>query len=91
MSNLMSLSLSMPVLKRISTILAAGMLLAGCTTAELAIDLIKKNQKNKEEIATSQNGGVVAAPRYKIGDPYKVAGVWYYPERDLSYDETGIG
>ena len=50
MSNMMSLSLSMPVLKRISTILAAGMLLAGCTTAELAIDLIKKNQKNKEEI-----------------------------------------
>jgi len=91
MSNLMSLTLSMPVLKRISTTLAAGMLLAGCTTAELAIDLIKKNQKNKEEIATSQNGGVVAAPRYKIGDPYKVAGVWYYPERDLSYDETGIG
>ena len=34
---------------------------------------------------------MVAAPRYKIGDPYNVGGVWYYPARDLTYDETGIG
>jgi peptidoglycan lytic transglycosylase len=27
---------------------------------------------------------------YKIGDPYKIGGVWYYPAEDLSYDETGI-
>ena len=26
-----------------------------------------------------------------IGDPYNIAGIWYYPERDLTYDETGIG
>lgn len=80
--------------KRFGLIALVGMLLAGCTTAELAIDLIKKNQKSKakrEQAAQIENGGVVAAPRYKIGDPYKVAGVWYYPERDLSYDETGIG
>ena len=31
------------------------------------------------------------APRYKVGNPYKVAGIWYYPERNLTYDETGIG
>ena len=29
--------------------------------------------------------------RFKIGTPYKVGGIWYYPERDLTYDETGIG
>ena len=28
---------------------------------------------------------------YKIGDPYEVAGVWYYPREDLQYDQTGIG
>ena len=33
----------------------------------------------------------MAAPRYKVGKPYEVAGVWYYPERDLTYDYTGIG
>ena len=34
---------------------------------------------------------VRGAPRYKIGNPYQVAGIWYYPDRDLAYDETGIG
>ena len=33
----------------------------------------------------------MAAPRYKVGNPYKIGGIWYYPERDLTYDETGIG
>lgn len=72
----------------------AGGVLGGCTTAELAIDLVKKS--NREQQTTRQTeelaaGTVVAKPRYKVGDPYSVGGVWYYPARDLSYDETGIG
>jgi rare lipoprotein A len=27
---------------------------------------------------------------YKVGQPYQVNGVWYYPAEDFSYDETGI-
>lgn len=27
---------------------------------------------------------------YKVGSPYQIAGVWYYPAEDYSYDETGI-
>jgi len=27
---------------------------------------------------------------YKIGTPYQIGGVWYYPSEDLKYDETGI-
>ncbi len=27
---------------------------------------------------------------YKIGTPYKIAGVWYHPKEDWTYDETGI-
>jgi peptidoglycan lytic transglycosylase len=27
---------------------------------------------------------------YKIGNPYQVNGVWYYPAEDFNYDETGI-
>jgi rare lipoprotein A len=27
---------------------------------------------------------------YKIGKPYQVAGVWYYPKEDENYDQTGI-
>jgi rare lipoprotein A len=28
--------------------------------------------------------------RYKVGSPYEVQGVWYYPQEDPLYDETGI-
>ena len=80
-------------LRRWLPLLFAGVVLAGCTTAELAIDMVKKSQKKKqiEESAVQMAAGtVVAAPRYKIGDPYQVGGVWYYPERNLTYDKTGI-
>ena len=60
-------------------------LMQGCSSLELAVDLYKKQKRKTTE------GAVVAAPRYKIGNPYEVAGVWYYPERDLTYDQTGIG
>ncbi|HAE08841.1 MAG TPA: septal ring lytic transglycosylase RlpA family protein, partial [Alphaproteobacteria bacterium] len=74
--------------KKIIGVLFAGLILQGCTSAELAIDMFKKHQRN----AVSESlTNVVAAPRYKVGDPYNIAGVWYYPERDLTYDETGIG
>jgi rare lipoprotein A len=62
-----------------------SMMLQGCSSVELAIDLYKKQKRETTEDV------VVAAPRYKVGNPYKVAGVWYYPERDLTYDDTGIG
>ena len=27
---------------------------------------------------------------YKVGAPYQMNGIWYYPALDLSYDETGV-
>lgn len=88
-------------------VLLGGFLLQGCTTAELAVELIKKTKKTnvaeKEDnddvnwkVGKATKDGVndnevKAAPRYKIGNPYQVAGIWYYPDRDLAYDETGIG
>jgi rare lipoprotein A len=27
---------------------------------------------------------------YKVGTPYQISGVWYYPKEDPFYDETGI-
>ena len=29
-------------------------------------------------------------PIYKVGDPYKINGKWYYPAVDYQYDEVGI-
>jgi len=34
--------------------------------------------------------GLPTSGIYKIGKPYQVKGVWYYPKEDFSYDETGI-
>lgn len=31
-----------------------------------------------------------ANPIYKVGNPYQVAGLWYYPREQPDYDETGI-
>ena len=30
------------------------------------------------------------AGNYKVGTPYQISGVWYYPKEDPFYDETGI-
>ncbi|MGU9962297.1 MAG: septal ring lytic transglycosylase RlpA family protein [Candidatus Puniceispirillales bacterium WSBS_2018_MAG_OTU23] len=64
-----------------SIVIVFTFLLSGCSTFEVAIDLAKKS---------ARSGNVVAEPRYKVGNPYEVLDVWYYPERDLNYDETGI-
>jgi peptidoglycan lytic transglycosylase len=29
-------------------------------------------------------------PMYKVGDPYQIGGVWYYPAVDYNYDESGV-
>ena len=29
-------------------------------------------------------------PKYKIGNPYKINGKWYYPAVNYNYDETGV-
>jgi len=43
---------------------------------------------------TRSGGGAVAAPNangfYKIGNPYRIDGAWYYPAVDWSYNKTGI-
>ena len=70
------------------------LLLAGCSTLELTVDLIKKSKKRAQQVEIAkavEEGAITANPVYKIGNPYQVGGVWYYPERDLAYDETGIG
>jgi len=59
--------------------LATGLLAAGCATKPPPI-----------KVGTAP----VEAPRgkgmYKVGTPYQIDGVWYYPAEDLSYQETGI-
>ncbi|MGO1117584.1 septal ring lytic transglycosylase RlpA family protein [Rhodovibrionaceae bacterium A322] len=52
--------------------------LAGCSEVELASHTVKQMQ------------GQETIGRYKVGTPYQIKGIWYYPKVDYSYDETGI-
>ena len=61
----------------------AVLALAGCAESRLAAHTVKQIG-NAVEPAKPQRGGV------KIGQPYQVNGVWYYPQADPDYDETGI-
>lgn len=69
---------------RFIILILGSFLLTGCTVIELTADLIKKIDRSGEARQTSSGA------RYKVGDPYQVNNVWYYPERNLNYDETGI-
>lgn len=55
--------------------------LAGCAEGTLALNTAKKLNPPTDPAAR----GV-----YKVGNPYQIDGVWYYPAEDWSYDETGI-
>lgn len=61
--------------------LTAALLLAACAEAELVSHAAKQAQPGS---------GAEKVPSYKIGNPYQVNGVWYYPKVDYDYQETGI-
>ena len=58
-------------------------LLSGCAETMLVAHTAKKI---KEFNSNTVNKGY-----YKVGTPYKIKNVWYYPQVDFEYDETGIG
>lgn len=35
-------------------------------------------------------GGLPTSGVYKVGKPYQIKGVWYYPKEEFDYDETGL-
>lgn len=65
-------------------LLGAGIALTGCAEAQLGIHAAKQFGHSNYQ-SSGRNGGT-----YKVGSPYQVDGVWYYPQEDPNYDETGI-
>lgn len=72
-----------PILRilHLSAAVLALFMLSACAETELASHYAKK------VVWPGQDAG---SPGYKIGNPYKVGGVWYYPEENFSLTETGI-
>ena len=56
--------------------------LAACAETEFLVHTAK--QVN----GPSDSGGKLG--RYKVGSPYQIKSVWYYPAEDYEYAETGI-
>lgn len=40
--------------------------------------------------APGSSAAIHSPGTYKVGKPYQIDGIWYYPREDWSYDETGI-
>lgn len=56
--------------------------LSGCAETRLVVHGAKELAGS---VSPAQKPG-----RYKVGDPYQIKGVWYYPREEPDYDETGI-
>jgi rare lipoprotein A len=65
----------------LASLLAAALLAAGCAETQLASHYIKRFYNG----AQPETSGT-----YKVGKPYQVGSVWYYPEENFRYVETGI-
>jgi len=61
---------------------ACLLLVAACAEVELVSHAAKQVQPGSK----SRGDG-----HYKIGNPYEINGIWYYPAVDYNYRETGIG
>ncbi|MPZ11059.1 MAG: septal ring lytic transglycosylase RlpA family protein [Kiloniellaceae bacterium] len=67
-----------------AVLLALLGMLVGCAETELAVHNAKRLQTPPGATSVPQAGS------YKVGKPYQIANVWYYPHEDYSYDESGI-
>jgi len=65
---------------RLSFSASLAMLAAACSTAPKPLAPAPNNV-----VTVPPNAGV-----YKIGQPYQVDSIWYYPREQPDYDETGI-
>jgi rare lipoprotein A len=65
----------------IALILPLGALLGGCAETQFVMHAAKQFSPLANEKARGT---------YKIGKPYKIAGVYYYPNVDYNYSEAGV-
>ena len=67
--------------RRLLVAMSAVLLLGACAEARFAVHSAKRVVGAVEDKGESS---------YKVGKPYQIEGVWYYPKEDFNYDETGI-
>lgn len=77
---------------KLITVLTTAVLIAGCSEVNLisygAKTFAGDDAAKPSRVASNPTG--VDRGTAKIGKPYQIDGIWYYPAEDLTYDETGI-
>ena len=68
--------------RRLTCLVASVLLLAACAESRLAIHAAKQ--------LTGEPEKPKPRPAYKVGQPYQIGGVWYYPRVQADYNETGV-
>lgn len=63
-----------------AAILAAMLVVSGCAETQF----FAQTAKHVSSVGVKEGGG------YKVGKPYQIKGIWYYPQVDYKYQETGI-
>lgn len=71
-------------LVRLLPVLAGCIVLAACSETKFASMAVKEITVPGGPSAPTGHG------IYKVGDPYQIKGVWYYPAEDMNYSESGI-
>lgn len=66
-------------------LLGAVSLLAACASAPPPKPLPTPPPVQPQHVQVPPRAGV-----YKIGEPYQIDNVWYYPQEQPTYDETGV-
>jgi len=65
-------------------VIALASFLGACAETQFLAQTVKQASKGDKKPRSSYG-------RYKIGNPYQIKNVWYYPKEDFEYDQTGIG
>ena len=61
-------------------LISALFLLGACAETQLIVHTAKRLSTKREK----------SEPIYKVGNPYKIQGIWYYPRVNYNYSRTGI-
>src|SRR5580704_18136558 len=70
---------------RFSAAICLVLLLAGCAASTVTPPPLRPQVAEDHTVTVPPNAGV-----YKVGQPYQIDNVWYYPREQPDYDETGI-
>lgn len=75
-------------IRRFAILSLSLMVLASCASNQRVAEVTNPDFPAYMQLGRDTKGKIVTT--YKIGNPYQVAGLWYYPAEDYGYNEVGI-